>query len=92
MKYINKDILEKETGWLYEYIEFHTAIRSYFEKLGHIDLLLEAPDYFCATRHISNYPGSISGRTENNEPYTMILGIKLVMMSKERADKLKALK
>ena len=73
-------------------ISSFTAIKDYVAKTGNIDLLLEGHDYFDATQHISDYPGSISGRTENDEPYTMILGIKLVMISKERADKLRALK
>jgi hypothetical protein len=86
--YLDKDVVQKETGWQFEGF-IADCIYQYIREKGATDILLSPDDYLSV---FFSYKGNKNeGRTEEDRPWFSIAGIKFIMLSPEDVDKYKVL-
>jgi hypothetical protein len=89
IRFVNKDILYRETGYLYDRMSFDWVQRL-IEKTGETSFYLEPKDYFYIARY--GYKETVTyGRTETGEPYAVVFGIKFIMVSGQRLQNIRVL-
>lgn len=83
---INREILQRETGWTFDRFEFGW-IQYLIEKTGEIDFYVMPEDFFPLIRGLN----ATTGRTKDDQVYAMMYGIRFIMLSGEKLQKYRVL-